>query len=227
MKVFINVKKLFFFLLALLSLSGCSSSSNYFGYEKFKCKGKTVTSYYPLKLYTFKNADNEDFYFKMTQYSMNPIDFGTNLSGDNHINIVKLYPAFEKLKLLKYYVHCSFGNGCYDDYLVENQDGVISWLSGANLSSNTCQISGSDFWLDTEQNATDSYNAEAIDRPYTQSPIKENTVNYSNYSGKIFIEQFVRENNMKLKYQKNDDSLTIILPTNKIWASLKTPLNKQ
>jgi len=220
MKITIYLIKLFFFLLVLLSLSGCdskNSSNHYLGYEKFKCKGKTVTSYYPMKLYRFKNQYNENFYSKMTQYSTQPIEFSTNLHSDSNIEVVKVYQAFEKYKILKYYIHCSFGNGCYDDYLVRHQDGIISWLSGANFSSNTCQVSGSDFRLDMEQNATDSYDAETIDQPYPQNPIKDNAIFDLNYNGKAFIEQFIHENNIKLDYKKDDDSLTIVLPINRIY----------
>lgn len=205
---------------SLLFLWGCdskNSSNNYVGYKKFKCKGKTVTSYYPMKLYTFKNYYNENFYSKMTSYSMDVVDCCTNLHSDSNINVVKVYPAFEKFKILKYYIHCSFGNGCHENYLIKHQGGVISWLSGANFSSKTCQISGSDFWLDMEQNATASYDAEKIDKPSTQNKIKDYSVYHSYYNSRIFIERFIQKHNMKLEYKMGENNLTIILPSKKIY----------
>jgi hypothetical protein len=218
MKVPIHLIKVLLF--ALFFLSGCdskSSSNHYTGYNKFKCKGKTVTSYYPMKLYTFKNIYNKNFYSKMTSYSMDVVDCCTNLHSDSNINIVKVYPAFEKFKLLKYYIHCSFGNGCHENYLIRHEGGVISWLSGANFSSQTCQISGSDFWLDMEQNATDSYDAETIDQPYSQYPIKDYTIYHSYDKSKVFIERFIQQNNMKLEHKIGEDNLTIILPSKEIY----------
>jgi len=200
----------------LLFLSGCDSkgsSNHFFGYKKFKCKEKTVTSYYPMKLYTFKYTYNEDFYSKMTPYSIEPVD----LQGDDHIYVEKIYPAFEKFKILKYYSHCSFGNGCYGDYLIQDQSGLVAWLSSANFSSYNCQISGSDFWLDMESNATERYDAEKIDKPYSNKGINIYS-NYNSYlNSKKFIEHFIQENNAKLKNKKEDKNITITLPTRKIY----------
>ncbi|MCK5678910.1 MAG: hypothetical protein KAH72_10610 [Flavobacteriaceae bacterium] len=145
-------KGIVFFLLSIITVSiifypaindiseGGLSSDGYINYSSFKCKDTNITSHVPIHIYSYKSGRGGGIMDQITPYFSTTLDMLDKIREDISTTTHTVYPIGTTLNIQRLYSHCSFGNGCYDDFLVKSEDGVFFWLSASDISSDTCSF---------------------------------------------------------------------------------------
>ena len=131
------------------------SSDGYIQYNNFKCKDINITSHVPIHIYSYKSGRGGGIMDQITPYFSSTIDMLDNVRKDASITTHTVYPVGSTFKIKRLYGHCSFGNGCYDDFLVKSEYGVFFWLSASDISVDSCSFRYDYSVNNQDLNATD------------------------------------------------------------------------
>ena len=119
---------------------GGLSSDGYINYSNFKCKDTNITSHVPIHIYSYKSGRGGGIMDQITPYFSTVLGALDKLRKDTSTISHTVYPIGTTFNIQRLYSHCSFGNGCYDDFLVKSEDGVFFWLSASDISANSCSF---------------------------------------------------------------------------------------
>ena len=150
---------------------GGLSSDGYINYSNFKCKDTNITSHIPIHIYSYKSGRGGGILDQITPYFSTMLDMLDKIREDTSTISHTVYPIGTTFNIQRLYSHCSFGNGCYDDFLVKSEDGVFFWLSASDISANSCSFRYDYSINNQDLNATNGQEVNIKNEHISSSPI--------------------------------------------------------
>ena len=143
--------------------------------ENFTCKNKEFISDKPIRVYRF--YQDNSLQTALLPYYAEPINYHKIPKKDklDYDYTVKLYPSFTKYKIGKIYGSCSFSAGCFDNFLLEAEDGLKMWISAMNMDIDNCILKSEfDYEITTtvdDRNATTRHATMEVDAVIQRPPM--------------------------------------------------------